>query len=55
VIEGIETGSVIPGHTNFAEIQQTVRAALDALWVPDADVPAVLQAVCDRIQPMLQQ
>jgi multiple sugar transport system substrate-binding protein len=55
VIEGIETGAVIPGHTNFAEIQQTVRAALDALWVPDADVAAVLQAVCDRVQPMLQQ
>jgi multiple sugar transport system substrate-binding protein len=55
VIEGIETGSVIPGHANFAEIQQTARAALDALWVPDADVAAVLQAVCDRIQPMLQQ
>lgn len=55
VIKGIETGSVIPGHTNFAEIQQTARAALDALWVADADVPPVLQAVCDRIQPMLQQ
>lgn len=55
VIKGIQTGTVIPGHTNFAEIQQTVRAALDALWVPDADVPAVLQAVCDRIQPMLEQ
>ena len=55
VIRGIETGSVIPGHTNFAEIQQTARAALDALWVADADVPAVLQAVCDRLQPMLVQ
>ncbi|HEV7276589.1 MAG TPA: sugar ABC transporter substrate-binding protein [Devosiaceae bacterium] len=53
VIEGIATGEVIPGHTNFAEIQQTVRAGLDALWVPDADVPAVLQSLCDRIQPML--
>ena len=53
VIEGIATGEVLPGHTNFAEIQQTVRASLDALWVADADVPAVLQSVCDRIQPML--
>lgn len=53
VINGIATGEVIPGHTNFAEIQQTVRAALDALWVADADVPAVMQSVCDRIQPML--
>ena len=53
VIKGISTGKVIPGHTNFAEIQQTTRAALDALWVANADVPAVLKAVCARIQPML--
>lgn len=53
VIKGIATGVVKPGHAGFAEIQQTARAALDALWVPDADVPAVLQSVCDRIQPML--
>ena len=42
MIDGISTGMVMPGHAGFAEIQQTVRAALDALWVPDADVPAVL-------------
>ena len=53
VINGISTGKVKPGHAGFAEIQQTARAALDALWVPDADVPAVLKSVCDRIQPML--
>jgi multiple sugar transport system substrate-binding protein len=53
VIKGISTGVVKPGHAGFAEIQQTARAALDALWVPEADVPAVLQSVCDRIQPML--
>ncbi len=53
VVKGISTGVVKPGHAGFAEIQQTVRAALDALWVPDADVPAVLKSVCDRIQPML--
>ncbi len=53
VIKGISTGVVKPGHSGFAEIQQTARAALDALWVPEADVPAVLKSVCDRIQPML--
>jgi multiple sugar transport system substrate-binding protein len=53
VIKGIATGKVKPGHAGFAEIQQTARAALDALWVPEADVPAVLKSVCDRIQPML--
>jgi multiple sugar transport system substrate-binding protein len=55
VVNGIATGSVKPGHSNFAEIQQTVRASLDALWVPEADVAAVLQAACDRVQPLLAQ
>lgn len=53
VIKGIANGKVLPGHTNFAQIQQTVRAGLDALWVPDADVPAVLKSVCDSVTPML--
>ncbi|KKB13342.1 sugar ABC transporter substrate-binding protein [Devosia geojensis] len=53
VIAGISTGTVLPGHTNFAQIQQTVRSGLDAMWVPDADVPAVLQSVCDSVGPLL--
>jgi len=55
VVKGISTGVVKPGHAGFAEIQQTVRAALDAMWVADADVPAVLQSACDRIAPLLAQ
>jgi multiple sugar transport system substrate-binding protein len=55
VINGISTGKVKPGHSNFAEIQQTVRASLDALWVADADVAAVLKSACDRVQPLLAQ
>lgn len=53
VIDGISYGMVLPGHTNFAQIQQTVRSSLDALWVDDADVPAVLQSVCDSVGPLL--
>jgi multiple sugar transport system substrate-binding protein len=53
VIAGISSGTVLPGHTNFAQIQQTVRASLDSLWVADADVPAVLQSVCDGVAPLL--
>ncbi|MBD8065949.1 sugar ABC transporter substrate-binding protein [Devosia sp. PTR5] len=53
VVNGITNGQVISGHTNFAQIQQTVRASLDALWVPDADVTAVLQSVCDSVGPLL--
>jgi multiple sugar transport system substrate-binding protein len=55
VVKGIASGHVKLSHANFPEIQQTARAALDAMWTPDADVPAVLKSVCDRIQPLLQQ
>ncbi|GAA0831047.1 ABC transporter substrate-binding protein [Streptosporangium amethystogenes subsp. fukuiense] len=53
VIGGIEKGVVKPSHTGQAELAQTVRAALDPLWRPGADVKAVLGGVCAKIQPML--
>ena len=53
VIDGISNGVVLPGHTNFAQIQQTIRASLDSLWVADADVAAVLGNVCSSVSPLL--
>lgn len=53
VINGIAKGSVLPGHTGFAQIEQVVRAGLDAIWVPDADVKASLESICGRVQPLL--
>jgi multiple sugar transport system substrate-binding protein len=53
VIDGISRGVVLPGHTNFAQIQQTIRSGLDALWVPEADVAAVLVNVCSSVSPLL--
>jgi multiple sugar transport system substrate-binding protein len=32
-----------------------VRAALDAIWTEDADVPAVLADVCTAIDPLLSK
>lgn len=55
VIDGIGTGRVKPSHAGSAEIGQQVRAALDPLWRPDADVPAVLSSVCGAIAPLLEQ
>jgi multiple sugar transport system substrate-binding protein len=55
VIDGISTGVVKPSHFGQAEISQTVRAQLDALWEPDADVAAVLGSVCEAIDPMLSR
>lgn len=53
VIPGIETGVTRPSHTDSAEIGQEVRSALDALWVPDADIPAALEGVCSAIDPLI--
>lgn len=53
VIDGIKNGVVKPSHAGQAELNQQVRAALDPLWKPDADVKAVLDGVCAKIQPLL--
>jgi multiple sugar transport system substrate-binding protein len=53
VVDGIQKGVVKPSHTGQAELAQTARAALDPLWKPDADVKAVLDGVCAKIQPLL--
>lgn len=55
VIDGISTGVVKPVHTGQAELSQAVRAALDPLWTPEADVAAVLSGVCSAIDPLLAQ
>ena len=54
VVDGIATGVTRPTIEGSAEIQQAVRAQLDALWTPDADIPAVLTSVCDAMQPLIQ-
>ncbi|MET7397078.1 sugar ABC transporter substrate-binding protein [Dactylosporangium sp. NPDC005572] len=53
VVDGIAKGQVGPSHAGFAELSQTVRAALDPLWQPQADVKAVLSGVCAKIAPQL--
>ena len=55
VVPGISTGVTRPSHTDSAEIGQTVRAALDAVWTADADIPAVLADVCTAIDPLLEK
>lgn len=53
VIQGIATGDPIPSHRNFAQVRDTVRSELDALWEADADVSAVLEQVCASMDPLL--
>lgn len=54
VVSGIATGKVMPGHSGFARIQQTVRAGLDTVWTPQANIPAAMQSICTQITPLLQ-
>lgn len=53
VIDRIDEGVVKPSHTGQAQLDQAVRAALDPLWTPEADVAAVLADVCAAIEPLL--
>ncbi|GAB4000710.1 hypothetical protein GCM10029992_33500 [Glycomyces albus] len=55
VIDRVDDGVVKPSHTGQAQIDQAVRAALDPLWTPDADVEGVLTEVCAAIDPYLAQ
>jgi len=53
VVDQIAGAVTLPNHTSPAEIAQKAKTALDAMWVEDADVPAVLATVCDSIDPLL--
>jgi multiple sugar transport system substrate-binding protein len=53
VVDGIKQGEVLPSHTDSNEIGNSVQAALDPLWEPDADVASVLSGVCEAIEPDL--
>ena len=55
VISGIATGKVMPAHTGFARLQQMVRAGMDQVWQPQANIPAAMQALCGQIGPLLAQ
>ena len=54
VVQGVEDAVTKPAHKNFAKLSETVRAELDALWVEDADVEAVLTDTCAAITPLLE-
>jgi multiple sugar transport system substrate-binding protein len=55
VVDGTPKGIVKPSHKGSAELSQSVRSALDALWKPGADVKSVLGAVCTAIAPQLSK
>ncbi|PWK87010.1 carbohydrate ABC transporter substrate-binding protein (CUT1 family) [Lentzea atacamensis] len=55
VVDGISKGVVKPSHQGQEELNQTIRAALDPLWKPGANVSAVLDDVCTKIKPLLER
>ncbi|GAB3652722.1 ABC transporter substrate-binding protein [Glycomyces tarimensis] len=55
VIDRIDSGVVKPSHTGQAQLDQAVRAALDPLWTPEADVAGVLAELCTAVDPLLSQ
>ncbi|WP_454856716.1 ABC transporter substrate-binding protein [Promicromonospora soli] len=55
VVDGVDGAVTKPAHRNFAQLEQTVRAELDALWTADADVEAVLADTCAAAQPLLEE
>lgn len=55
VIAPTLTGRVLPAHPNFATIDLISRPYFDRMWTPDADIPAILNEMCEAIQPLLNQ
>ena len=53
MVDQLPNAVTLPNHTSPAEIAQKGKTALDAMWKPDADVPAVLNSVCTAIDPIL--
>ncbi len=53
VVQGIETGQLLPPHVEFNKIDLAVQAELDNLFRPDADVEASLNATCQAIAQYL--
>ncbi len=55
VAAAIRQGTVLPTHIEFLKIDMTAGAELDRLWVPEADVQAILTDICESIAPFLGQ
>ncbi|MER5334202.1 sugar ABC transporter substrate-binding protein [Micromonospora sp. NPDC002717] len=53
VVDQLRGAVTLPNHTNPAEVAKRGKAALDALWTENADVPAVLGSVCSALDPVL--
>lgn len=55
VIDQLPDAVTLPNHTGPAEIKAAGKTALDAMWMADADIEAVLGATCEAIEPLLSK
>lgn len=55
VIDQIKTGTVLPSHVEYSKIDLAVRAVLDQMWNPDADVSAIMKSACEAMTPFLNK
>ena len=53
VIDQALAGVTLEGHVRMSEIADLARAQFDALWTAEGDAQTVLDAVCERIDPVL--
>lgn len=53
VVDSIRGAEAKRTHANYAQLDASVRSALDALWTADADPGQALTGVCESIDPLL--
>ncbi|MCP4540798.1 MAG: sugar ABC transporter substrate-binding protein [Chloroflexi bacterium] len=53
VVAAIQSGRVLPNHVEFPNIDMITHIEFKNLWVPDADLQAVLSNICESIDPFL--
>jgi multiple sugar transport system substrate-binding protein len=53
IVGAIKEGQVLPSHVEYAKIDLAVRAVLDKMWSPDADVAALMDSACEAMEPFL--
>lgn len=55
IIDQIKAGTVLPSHIEYSKIDLAVRAVLDQMWTPDADVSTIMNSACEAMTPYLNQ
>jgi multiple sugar transport system substrate-binding protein len=53
VVSAIQNGTVLSSHAEFPNIDLIARVQLESLWVPSADVEAVMTDLCTTLDPFL--